>query len=243
MRDLRQAVALAGLLVLCALPGCTPRNPVIHYEGETQDGMVPVTGTGMKQAWVRPDINLSSYRKLLLEPAEFQFRPTEPLAGRTPADPSMREFPINQADREKLVATVTEVFREALSGSRYFTLTDQPGPEVLTVQISLLDIVSKVPPEGPGRTNVYVNEFGSADLVLELRDSQSGEILARAVDRGVAEPIGTFGRGSDLRIANPVTTAQEVRRAAQRWATLATQRIDQLYNRGRMPSQAAPPSP
>jgi hypothetical protein len=238
MRDLSQGFALA--LAALALAACSTSKPTIQYDGETYDGMVPVTGTGMQQAWVKPDINISHYRQLLLEPAEFEFRATRPGAERAPLDPTVREFPISQQDRARLVDTVTEVFRGALAESRHFTLTDQPGPDVLVVQVSLLDVVSKVPPEVAGRTNVYVTEFGSATLVLELRDAESGEILARAVDRRAAEPFGGNLGSQDLSIANPVTTAMEVRRAAQRWAVIVTQRIDQLYNRGRMPSQAPP---
>lgn len=240
MRGLIHHRVGAGLLLAGLLAGCSTPRPVIHYDGETYDGMVPVTGTGMQQAWVKPDINISSYRQLLLEPAEFQFRATRLQAARTPPDATIRDFPVSQADRQRLVELVTGVFREALSRSRHFSLADRPGPDVLLVQVSLLDITYNVPPEMAGRSNVYVSEFGSATLVLELRDSDSGEILARAVDRRAAEPVAGYGLNQNLRVANAVTTTQEVQSAARRWATIVTERIDQLYNRGRMPSQAPP---
>jgi hypothetical protein len=197
--------------------------------------MVPVRDSGMKEAWVKPDINISSYRQVLLLPAEMQFRAVRPLAGTGLSRSTRTEFPISPANQKRLVEMVTEVFREELARSRTLTLTTETGPDVLLVHISLLDIVSKVPPEGPGRTEIYLDEVGAATLVLELRDSMSGETLARAVDRRAADsPDGIAGPGTVSRTTS-VTAWSDVRRVARRWARTVTQRIDQLHTRGRMP--------
>lgn len=232
--------ALTLLAAVLAAAACTPPNPVIETDGPTYDGMVPVRDSGMKEAWVKPEINISSYQQILLLPVEVQFRAVRPGAGNPAFASQERNFPVSPADQQRLVDTVTTTFRDALAQSRTLKLTTEPGPDVLLVRTSLLDIVSKVPPEGPGRTETFVDEFGAATLVLELQDSLSGEILARAVDRRAADPmdgVGGLGAGN-LSRANPVTTWSEVRRLSQRWATLVTRRIDQLYNRGRMPGQS-----
>ncbi|MSR09161.1 MAG: DUF3313 family protein [Gammaproteobacteria bacterium] len=232
--------ALTLLAALLSAAACTPAKPVIATDGPTYDGMVPVRDSGMKEAWVKPDINISSYQQLLLLPVEVQFRAVRPGAGNPAFASQERNFPVSPADRQRLVDTVTAAFRDALAQSRTLKLATEPGPGVLLVRTALLDIVSKVPPEGPGRTETFVDEFGAATLVLELQDSLSGESLARAVDRRAADPmdgVGGLGAGN-LSRANPVTTWSEVRRLSQRWATLVTRRIDQLYNRGRMPGQS-----
>ena len=234
-------LATGALLAVClAIAACTPANPIIETDGPTYDGLVPVQDSGMQEAWVKPDINISSYRQILLLPVEVQFRAVRPGAGNPTFASRDRNFPVSPENQQRLVDTVTTVFREELAQSRSLTLTNVPGADVLLVRISLLDIVSKVPPEGPGRTEIFLDEFGAATLVLELQDSLSGEILARAVDRRVADPLhGIDGLGtSSLSRANPVTAWSEVRRVAQRWATLATRRIDQLHNRGKMPGQS-----
>jgi len=239
-RPLRHLATVPLLATILASTACTPANPVIETDGPTYDGMVPVRDSGMKEAWVKPDINISSYRQILLLPVEVQFRATRPGAGNATFASQDRNFPVSPENQQRLVDTVTTVFREELAQSRNLTLTNEPGADVLLVRVSLLDIVSKVPPEGPGRTDTFLDEFGAATLVLELQDSMSSEILARAVDRRVADPLnGIDGLGtSSLSRANPVTAWSEVRRVAQRWATLATRRIDQLYNRGKMPGQS-----
>jgi hypothetical protein len=223
------------LLSVLGLAACTARNPYIDTEGETYDGMVPVRDSGMKEAWVKPDINISSYTHVLLLPAEMQYRAVRPTAGTSLSRSTTTEFPISPANQKRLVDTVTEVFREELAKSRALELTDTPGPDVLLVHISLLDIVSKVPPDGPGRTEIYLDEVGAATLVLELKDSMSGETLARAVDRRAAEtPDSISGPGSVSRVTT-VTAWSDVRRVARRWASAVTRRIDQLHTRGRMP--------
>lgn len=233
VRTFALGALVAGLLALAA---CAPRIPVIDPSGATYDGMVPVRDSGMKEAWVRPDINISSYRQILLLPTEFQFRAVHPGAGTSLSRSQYQEFPLSPADQKRLVNTVTEVFREELAKSHNLTLTTGPGPEVLLVRISLLDIVSRVPPEGPGRTEIFLDEVGAATLVLELQDSMSGETLARAVDRRAADPIDGLDKfGSNLSRVTSVTAWSEVRRVARRWASTITRRIDQLHARGRMP--------
>lgn len=230
-RSLATRTLIAAGLVIAA---CAPA-PVIDTDAPTWDGMVPVRDSGLKDAWVKPDIGLSSYEQMLLLPIEVQFRAVRPTAGSTLSRSRDREFPLSVADQKRLVDMVTEVFREELAKSRHLTLTTAPGPDVLLVRASLLDIVSKVPPEIPGRNEIYLDEVGEATLVLELQDSQSGETLARAVDRRAADPVD-YGTTNVSRVTS-VEAWSEVRRVARRWASIVTQRIDQLHTRGRMPGQ------
>lgn len=223
------------IVLSLGLAACTAPNPVIDTSGETYDGMVPVRDSGMKEAWVKPDIDISGYQKMQLLPIEVQYRAVRPGTGTSRSRSNATEFPISPANQERLTTMVTEVFREELAKSRTLALATGPGPDVLLVRVSLLDVVSKVPPEGPGRTEIFLDEVGAATLVLELKDSMSGETLARAVDRRAAEtPDGIRGIGTVAR-TNSVTAWSDVRRVARRWASAVTRRIDQLHTRGRMP--------
>lgn len=223
------------LVAILAVAACAARNPAILNDGATDGGMLPVRDSGMKEAWVKPDINFGSYRHILLLPTEVQFRTVRPGAGTGLTRSRDHEFPVSPADSQRLVDTFNEIAREELATSRHLTLTDTPGPDVLLVRISLQDIVSRVPPEGPGRTDVYLDEIGAATLVLELQDGSSREVLARTVERRVADPVdGLDGPGTVSRVT-AVTVWSEVRRAARRFAAGVTRRIDQLHTQGRMP--------
>ena len=89
--------------------------------------------------------------------------------------------------------------------------------------------------EEPGRNEIFLDEVGRATLVVELQDAQGGEILARAVDRRAADPVDSTG--TNVSRVTSVQAWTEVRRLARRWASIVTQRIDQLHTRGRMPGQ------
>jgi hypothetical protein len=66
-----------------------------------------------------------------------------------------------------------------------------PGPGTLILVGTLVDVVSKVPPDdAPGRYEVYLSDVGEATLILELRDSVTNEVLARVADRRAAESAG-----------------------------------------------------
>ena len=98
---------------------------------------------------------------------------------------------------------------------------DEPGPDVLLIRGGLLDVVSYVPPEPMGRTEIFLSRVGEATLVLEIRDSISEAIIARAVDRRAAENVARgFSR------SNPVMNRAEVRRMASAWARLLRERLD-----------------
>jgi Protein of unknown function (DUF3313) len=232
VRGVKNAV-LVACLALAA--GCSAPAPVVDTNAPAWDGMVPVRDSGLKEAWIKPDIDLSRYEQMLLLPVEVQFRAVRPAALSAVGRSQDREFPLSPADQQRLVDTVTEVFREELAKSRHLALVTESGPGVLLVRTSLLDIVSKVPPEEPGRSEIYLDEVGAATLVLELQDAQSGETLARAVDRRAADPVDA--NGTNVSRVTSVQAWTEVRRVARRWASLVTQRIDQLHTRGRMPGQ------
>lgn len=117
---------------------------------------------------------------------------------------------------------VHEAFEQQLSQSDRYGLTARPGREVLLIRASLLDVVSHVPPEPIGRRDIYLRSIGKATLVLELRDSVTNEVLARAIDRRAADRADLFIELSS------VTAWSEVRIVAKGWARLLRQRLDEF---------------
>jgi len=62
-------------------------------------------------------------------------------------------------------------------------------------------------------------------LVAELRDSVTGELLARVVDTQRGRQTGT------LSFTNSVTNTADARRAIGIWATALRQGLDELYRK------------
>ncbi len=91
---------------------------------------------------------------------------------------------------------------------------------MLVIRGALLDIVSFVPPEMLGRSEIYLSSVGEATLVVEGIDSMSGEVVFRAVDRRSTNPTG----GGTIRAWS------EVRRWARRCATILREGLESIHN-------------
>jgi hypothetical protein len=110
-----------------------------------------------------------------------------------------------------------------LAKSTRFTITDTPGPDTLIIVGGLHDVMSRVPPERVGRSDVYLSDIGEATLILQISDSMSGEVIARAVERRTAGDRGGMAMRS-----SPAQTWAEVRRLARNWATKLVDGLDRL---------------
>lgn len=225
-----RVAALLCFATIVAACGSTP-DPTIDTSGQpTFDGLYPVVNSGADEAWARPDIDLSIYRRVRFVGAGVEYRPggetSRTMAARSRGGGTF--FEISPEGRDAFEQTVAAAFLEQLESSDVFELVEENGPDVLLVRGALLDVISFVPPQSVGRTEVFLRSVGEATLMLELRDSMTNTVLARSVDRRAAEtPSGGAG---DLQWSNPVSNAQEVRRLARRWATGLREALEQFMS-------------
>jgi hypothetical protein len=186
---------------------------------------VRIDNSRFSNAWIDPDVDLSQYDKIMAGGAEFEFRAVKKsTSSTTTRRANESEFWISDKKRQELIEIVSEAFRNELQKSEHFTMADAPGPDVLVIVGGLHDIVSRVPPDMVGRGDIYLSSVGEATLVLEARDSLSGETIYRAIDRRAAERAG-----GQMVVSNTVTTKSEVRRLAQRWATRLREGLDSIH--------------
>ena len=209
------AVASAVLLAACASAPAMQTGPDAET---THDGLVRVDNTAMQLVWVRPGADLSGYDKVMLQGVGIEFRPVTR---------SANEYDIPEDAREALARTFQEAFRESMQGSDRFELVNERGPGTLLVYGGLTDVVSRNPGDPGGRNDVWISEIGEATIVMEVRDSETQGILARAADRRIAENMS--GR---LSSTNRVTTQTEVRRLANTWASQVRTGLERLMNAG-----------
>jgi hypothetical protein len=215
-KSTRLALICGALFAAATLTAAAaPRIQVGPNAEVTEDGLHRVDGGTFDRAWVKPGTDLGGYTKVLLVLSEMQFREVkEPGLSR-----SASEFPLDEKQKQGLQDTIREAFIAELGESKRFELTDQPGPGVLEIRGAIVDVVSHVPEDPIGRGAVFIKSLGEATLVVELRDSQTHEVLARAIDRRAAETTRPTR-------SNPVTNKSEVRVAARRWADLLRRRLD-----------------
>ena len=196
-------------------------------EGEgavTEEGLHRVYPEVMEAAWVRPDFDLSGYRRVLLMPTAVQFRETHMGSNDARTRILTREFPVDDDRKEWLRERWREAVEERFSGND--TLEGYTGDvsSVLVVQGFLVDVVSRIPPVSPGSSYTFVSDPWSVVVVLEIRDAATAELLARTIDTRNAQ--GMVDEGS---------VWHETEGLISRWAGVLTERLDQLSELGGRP--------
>jgi len=220
--DIRLSLALIFAIVVV---GCETAPPTIQTGPEAElsfDGLHKVDNSQADAAWARPDFDISGYTKIMPLSAGIEYRQVKDRGRSSIARSQGGPYFIDDKARARFEELVSEVFTEELKKIERFEIVDEPGPDVLVVVGGLLDVVSYVPPDPVGgRSYVYLSSVGDATLVLELRDSETGTILARSIDRRAAEPIG-----ATLQDSNRVSNAAEVRRLIRHWASRLREGLD-----------------
>lgn len=214
------AVAATVLIVGCSAEPAIQTGP----EAETTfDGLVRIDNARFAMAWVDPDIDLTQYSKIMPGGAEFEFRNVQKTSAMAARRSNESEFWISDTDKQRLVDLVSDTFTEELQRSEHFTFTEEAGPDTMIITGALHDIVSRVPPEDVGRSEIWLRSLGEATLIIELRDSLSNEVIYRAVERRAVESQSQMIR------AHTATSWAEVRRWARRWATRLREGLDSIH--------------
>jgi len=174
----------------------------------SDDGLYRRESRVFEQLWVRKHFDVRNYHSVMFAPSFIQYRPSpESTATATAVTPRQKQL---------LQEIVDTAFREELAKSRYFSLANAPGPDVMLVRGDLLDVVSYVPEDANGANDrAVVFAVGEAILVLELHDSITSAIMVRASNHVAAK-------------AKPDELAADeaVRATAQSWAKLLRENLD-----------------
>jgi hypothetical protein len=172
--------------------------PVSAGAAERGDGLAAVQTMRFDELAVRPDTNLGSYRKVLIEPVRVEFQKDWKRNINDSLDLSHR---IDDGDVQRIrtdmasnaTALMSEVFR-----AHGYTVVSAPeegtlrlSPKVTELYVNAPDIVV------PGRTRTFAREAGDATFVLEVRDASSNTLLARSVYRKTAQMMGKLNVSSD----------------------------------------------
>lgn len=207
---------LAPVLLLaqgCAAPAAVTA-PALSYEG-----LQPVAIRRFDSAEFRPGVDFTRYSAVHIDDPVLEFR--------TP-DAGSGEFPLSADQKRRFHDMLAGAFADEFAGLDDIAVVNHAGPEVVTLDVRVLDIGATVPPRtigrvgGGGRGAIALEASGSVTLVIEVRDSLSGEILARGVEaREVAG--AAMRRGSAM-----ITRWEDVDALCDRWAAASRTGLEEL---------------
>jgi Protein of unknown function (DUF3313) len=221
-RFIRIVTFLASTLVLTSAFAATKAD---LEKAMSYDGLQKITVKGIDLAYARPGATLAAYNRIKLEPIDVAFRKDW-----NPTVPGSR-FKLGAADRESIRTGVAKIvyeeFVKELQKSGY-KVVDEAGPDVLRVKAKIVNLYVNAPDTpGAGAPRQYTVSAGEMTMLAELYDSETGEVLARVIDRSEGR------RAGGLSFSSSVTNIDEARSTASGWARVLRSGLDNAHGIGK----------
>ena len=189
----RQSAVFLLFAVLISLSACTKTIVTGSFNR--------VPNTAVEYAYVNEQADFSQYTKLMSGGLEIYY-------------PESEDSP-DPADLDRVRGYFRDAFAAAIGDD--YEVVSEPGPGVLKVSGQVIDMKmtsggATFDPSGRLRDVVA---HGELTFLMEMSDSVSGQVLARAGDKS-----------SDISAENDDATWDDVRRAAEYWAGLFRNWLD-----------------
>ena len=79
--------------------------------------------------------------------------------------------------------SLSRIFPEQFTKAGY-QVVSEPGPDVLRLSLAIIDLTVNAPDTMvAGRSSSYAVDAGEATFAVEARDSLTGQLLGRGIDR------------------------------------------------------------
>ncbi len=175
----------------------------------THDGLVLKRDSKVAVVYVNPEADFSQYKKIQILDVYVAFKKHW-----------QREHRVSKGDMNRIKRRAAELFRnvfvEVLEEGGYPVVYEN-GEDVLLVRPAIIDLDITAPDTmKAGRSRTYAANAGAATLYIELFDSNTSAILARAIDR----KAGRSNYGSWRMTGTSVYNSAEARKILKNWATL-----------------------
>jgi len=204
------------LLATSGLYAATDKLPEV-----TVDGLHHLSDTELAIVYAEPGADLGQYNKVYLVEPYVAFKKNwqrdQSVAG--------SRIRISTSDMEKIKAELARmfmaVFTETLAEGGYELATER-GEDVLIVKPAIINLDVRAPDTmSAGRSRIYAESAGEMTLYLELYDSVTDDLLAKALDRQYDRETGYF------QWQNRVTNRAAANRILKEWANVLKEGLDE----------------
>jgi len=180
-------LSLLFLTIVLALYSFNGLAQSQEYPAVSDDGLHLVHDSKMAVVYVEPGANLSIYKRIKLVAPEIAFKKNWERDLRAGSASKISRVNTKKIKRD-LADMFAAVFYDTLSEGGYELVTED-AEDVLLVRPSIINLDITAPEQhGAGRTNSYARSAGEMTLYLELHDSETGDLIAKALDRKIDNP-------------------------------------------------------
>jgi hypothetical protein len=200
------------------------------------DGLVRVKAKRMDAAFLAPGADFRAYTKVMLDPAHVAFH-KDWFKNINETSPGVSRD-VTQEDAEKILARArtgfSEVFTKEFEKAGIGVVTE-PGPDVLRLSPAVIDLYINAPDtQSAGMSRTYTMDAGEATVLLEARDSVSGALLGRVLDRRETQGAGV------ATVTSSVTNIAEFERLFSQWAKIVIKGFGELKAQSPVPQDLKP---
>jgi hypothetical protein len=220
MNKMLRWLCLSCLSLLATVPALGAEElPAVSHDGlELRKGKVATV------VYVRPDVDFSRYQRIaILEPAvafRKDWKRDQERSGKRIAQEKMDEI------RAGLAAEFMKIFTDELQNKGGYEIVTTGGDDVLVLRPAIIDLDITAPDTmTAGRGYTLSESAGAMTLYLELFDSVTSQILARAIDRETSRGMGR------IQWQNSVTNKAEADRILRRWASALRAALDEVHRK------------
>jgi Protein of unknown function (DUF3313) len=209
----RFRLAPALVLLCCAAVAVAAEAP------KEWDGLQLTPSKRIDRLYVRPGASLSGYKSVRLERLQVAFDKNW-----KPNDSRTLSTRLTKEDFDKIKNALADQFAKTFAAELArggYKVVEEGGDDVLDVTPLIVDLYIAAPDKPTaGRSRTYTADAGRMTLVAELRDSDTGQILARALD-AQSDRSGTF------QVASSVSNMAAADRIISRWASQLRDALDE----------------
>jgi hypothetical protein len=205
--------------------------------GGEADALVKVKAKGLDKAFLLPGADFSTYKKVIIAPSEIAFQKN------WLRDMNQQRISLSRQITDKDVVKILEAARSGFDEiwaeafkSAGFEVVTTPGEGVLKLTPGVFDLFVNAPDVATaGRSQSYAVEAGEASISLDVRDSVSGTLLGRVIDRRTAgNSTGT------LQWTTSVSNRNDFGHLFKTWAKIAAEGLKKLAAASPLPETLQP---
>jgi hypothetical protein len=180
----------------------------------TEDGLHRVADSKMAIVYAEPGADLAQYQRVMLLEANVAFKKNWARDQRSSA---ASRVSISSRDIEKIKNNLAQefdaVFRKTLEDGGY-EVVEESDEDVLLVRPAIINLDVNAPDTmNASRSRSFTSTAGEMTLYIEIYDSVTGDLIAKAMDRKADTT-----RHGYYTWTNSVTNAAAARRILKGWA-------------------------